>query len=62
MSAERCGKSIPILRVASAAIIATFLPSYPVCAHLLPVPVIKSVTEYTKQSNFLYLFICCIIV
>jgi Na+/citrate or Na+/malate symporter len=29
---------------------------------LLPAPVIKSVTDFTKQSNFLYLFICCIIV
>jgi Na+/citrate or Na+/malate symporter len=57
------GKNIPILRnVGGAAIIATFLPSYLVYAHLLPVPVIKSVTDFAKQSNFLYLFICCIIV
>ena len=57
------GKNIPILRnVGGAAIIATFLPSYLVYAHLLPGSVIKSVTDFTKQSNFLYLFICCIIV
>jgi malate:Na+ symporter len=57
------GKNIPILRnVGGAAIMATFLPSYLVYAHLLPAPVIKSVTDFTKQSNFLYLFICCIIV
>jgi malate:Na+ symporter len=57
------GRNIPILRnVGGAAIIATFLPSYLVYAHLLPAPVIKSVTDFTKQSNFLYLFICCIIV
>jgi malate:Na+ symporter len=57
------GKNIPILRnIGGAAIIATFLPSYLVYAHLLPAPVIKSVADFTKQSNFLYLFICCIIV
>jgi malate:Na+ symporter len=57
------GRNIPILRnVGGAAIIATFLPSYLVYAHLLPAPVIKSVTDFAKQSNFLYLFICCIIV
>ena len=57
------GKNIPVLRnVGGAAILATFLPSYLVYAHLLPASVIKSVTDFTKQSNFLYLFICCIIV
>ena len=57
------GRNIPILRnVGGAAIIATFLPSYLVYAHLLPAPVVKSVTDFAKQSNFLYLFICCIIV
>jgi CCS family citrate carrier protein len=57
------GRNIPILRnVGGAAIIATFLPSYLVYAHLLPAQVIKSVTDFAKQSNFLYLFICCIIV
>src|SRR5580698_10525702 len=57
------GKNITILRnVGGAAIMATFLPSYLVYAHLLPAPVIKSVTDFSKQSNFLYLFICCIIV
>jgi CCS family citrate carrier protein len=57
------GKNIPLLRnVGGGAILATFLPSYLVYAHLLPAAVIKSVTDFTKQSNFLYLFICCIIV
>ena len=57
------GKNIPVLRnIGGAAIIATFLPSYLVYAHLLPASVIKSVADFTKQSNFLYLFICCIIV
>jgi len=57
------GKHIPLLRnVGGPAILATFLPSYLVYAHILPQPVIKAVTDFTKQSNFLYLFICCIIV
>ena len=37
-------------------------PSYLVYAYLLPTPVIKSVTDFAKQSTCLYLFICCIIV
>lgn len=57
------GKSIPVLRdIGAPAIVATFLPSYLVYAHLLPAPVTKAVTDFTKQSNFLYLFIACIIV
>src|SRR5580698_10149298 len=57
------GKRIPVLRnVGGPAIMATFLPSYLVFAHLLPASVVRSVTDFTKQSNFLYLFICCIIV
>jgi malate:Na+ symporter len=57
------GKRLPIIRhIGGPAIFATFLPSYLVYAHLLPAPVIKSVADFAKQSNFLYLFICCIIV
>jgi malate:Na+ symporter len=57
------GKRLPFLRhVGAAAILATFVPSYLVYAHLLPKPVIDSVTEFTKASNFLYLFIAAIIV
>ena len=46
----------------AAAIFATFVPSYLVFAHLLPAPVVASITEFTRASNFLYLFIACIIV
>jgi malate:Na+ symporter len=57
------GKWIPGLRqIGVAAILATFLPSYLVYAHLLPKPVIGSITDFTKESNFLYLFISAIIV
>jgi CCS family citrate carrier protein len=57
------GKRLPILSsIGAAAIIATFLPSYLVYAHLLPAPLTTSITTFTKSSNFLYLFIACIIV
>ena len=57
------GKRLPIIRhIGGPAIFATFLPSYLVYAHWLPAPIIKSVTDFSKQSNFLYLFIACIIV
>ncbi len=57
------GRRIPWLGdIGGAAIFATFLPSYLVYAHLLPAPVIKAVADFTKQSNFLYLFISCVIV
>ena len=57
------GRRLPYLRhIGSAAIFATFIPSYLVYAHLLPQPLVVSITEFTKQSNFLYLFISSIIV
>ena len=57
------GKRIPIIRnIGAAAIFATFIPSALVYYHLLPVPIIDSVKAFTKDSNFLYLFISCIIV
>ncbi len=57
------GKRLPLLnQMGAGAILATFVPSYLVYAHLLPQPVIASVTEFTKASNFLYLFIAAIIV
>ena len=57
------GKRIPIIRnIGAAAIFATFIPSALVFYHLLPVPIIDSVKAFTKDSNFLYLFISCIIV
>ncbi|GLQ87330.1 2-hydroxycarboxylate transporter family protein [Dyella flagellata] len=57
------GKRLPYLRhIGAAAILATFLPSYLVHAKLLPAIVVDGVTSFTKSSNFLYLFICIIIV
>ncbi|MTJ84220.1 MAG: 2-hydroxycarboxylate transporter family protein [Telmatospirillum sp.] len=57
------GKRLPVIRnLGAAAIFATFLPSYLAYAHLLPDPVIASTKEFFKTSNFLYLYISCIIV
>lgn len=57
------GSRIPGLRgIGLAAILATFVPSWLVYAHVLPAPLVKSVTSFTDQSNILYLFIASIIV
>jgi Na+/citrate or Na+/malate symporter len=57
------GKRLPIIKnLGAAAIFATFLPSYLVYAHLLPDSVIVSTKDFFKTSNFLYLYIACIIV
>jgi malate:Na+ symporter len=57
------GKRIPIIRnIGAAAIFATFIPSFLAFHHLLPASILASITEFTKDSNFLYLFIACIIV
>ncbi len=57
------GKRLPILRnIGAGAIFATFIPSALVYYKLLPMQLEKSVIEFTKYTNFLYLFIACIIV
>jgi CCS family citrate carrier protein len=57
------GKRLPVIRnLGAAAIFATFVPSYLVFAQLLPEGMLKPVAEFTKASNFLYLFIAAIIV
>src|ERR1700760_2397027 len=57
------GKRTPGLRnLGLAAILATFLPSWLVYAHLLPQSLVKSITAFTDNSNFLYLFIAAIVV
>lgn len=57
------GKRIPVIRnIGAAAIFATFIPSALVYYKILPEPIIKMTTEFTKSSNFLYLFIASIIV
>lgn len=57
------GRRTPLLRhLGLAAILATFVPSFLVYAHALPLPLIKSISSFTESSNFLYLFIAAIIV
>ncbi|WP_199272196.1 2-hydroxycarboxylate transporter family protein [Paraburkholderia acidiphila] len=57
------GKRLPLLRnIGAAAILATFVPSALVYYHVLPAPVQHLTVEFTKQTNFLYLFIASIIV
>src|SRR5258707_12383554 len=57
------GKRTPVLRnIGAGAIFATFVPSALAYYKLLPPQIEKSVVEFTKYTNFLYLFIACIIV
>lgn len=57
------GKHIPLLkRVGAAAILATFVPSLLVYVGAIPKPLKQSISDFTEQSNFLYLFIGSIIV
>ena len=57
------GKRIPILRnIGAAAIFATFIPSALVYYHLIPAKLEGSIVEFTKATNFLYIFIATIIV
>jgi CCS family citrate carrier protein len=57
------GKRLPVLRnIGAAAIFATFIPSALTYYKVLPPQLEKSVVEFTKYTNFLYLFIACIIV
>src|SRR6266567_2868910 len=57
------GKRTPVLRnIGAAAIFATFIPSALAYYKLIPPQIEKSIIEFTKYTNFLYLFIACIIV
>ncbi len=57
------GKRLPVLRhIGAGAIFATFIPSALVFYHWLPADVVKVTTDFTKTTNFLYLFIASIIV
>lgn len=57
------GKRLPVLRnVGAAAIFATFIPSAMVYYQWLPASVVKVTNDFTRSTNFLYLFIACIIV
>lgn len=56
-------KRIPWIRhVGATSIFAAFIPSMLIYYKLMPEPVTRAVTTFTKQSNFLYLFIAAIIV
>lgn len=62
-SCAELGKRLPVIRnIGAAAIFATFIPSYLAFKHLLPGIVLKNVVDFTKSTNFLYLFIASIIV
>jgi malate:Na+ symporter len=57
------GKRLPIIKnVGGTVIMATFLPSYMVYAHLIPQQAVNTVTTFMNQTNFLYVFIACIVV
>jgi malate:Na+ symporter len=57
------GKRLPGIRqVGGAAIFATFIPSALVYYGLLPQAIVSSVADFTRSTNFLYLFIAAIIV
>ena len=57
------GHRIPGLRVVGGAVIvATFLPSALVYYHVLPTNLVDAVTRFTKDSNYLFLYIAAIIV
>lgn len=57
------GKRIPVVKdIGGAAIFATFIPSYLAFNHYVPGVIVQTVTDFTKATNFLYLFIACIIV
>lgn len=57
------GKRIPVLRnIGAGAIFATFIPSALVYYALVPPQVVKAITDFTKFTNFLYIYIATIIV
>lgn len=56
-------KRIPWIRhVGATSIFAAFLPSAMIYYHVMPGAITRSVTAFTKNTNFLYLFIAAIIV
>ncbi len=57
------GHRIPGFRaVGGAVIVATFLPSALTYYHVLPGDLVVSVTRFTKESNYLFLYVAAIIV
>jgi malate:Na+ symporter len=57
------GKRFPGLRnIGAAAVFATFIPSALVYYHVIPAPIQKAIIDFTKFTNFLYIYIAAIIV
>jgi malate:Na+ symporter len=57
------GHRLPIVnQIGGAAICATFIPSYLAYHHYIPASIVTAVTDFTKSTNFLYLFIAAVIV
>jgi malate:Na+ symporter len=57
------GHRVPLLReIGGAAIFATFVPSYLTYRHWIPAQAVQVVTDFTRSTNFLYLFIAAVIV
>lgn len=57
------GKGLPLLgKIGGAAIVSAFLPSYLVSLGWVPAGLIAPVTSFTKQSNFIYLFVSAVVV
>jgi malate:Na+ symporter len=57
------GKRIPLLgKMGGAAIVSAFLPSYLVSLGWIHADLIKPVTDFTKSSNFIYLFVSAVVV
>jgi malate:Na+ symporter len=57
------GKRIPLLgKMGGAAIVSAFLPSYLVSLGWVQTDLIKAVTDFTKASNFIYLFVSAVVV
>ena len=57
------GHRLPIInQIGGAAIFATFVPSFLNYRHWIPAQVVQVVTDFTKSTNFLYLFIAAVIV
>ena len=62
-SCAELGHRIPLLnQIGGAAIFATFVPSFLNYHHLIPAQIAQTVTDFTKSTNFLYLFIAAVIV
>lgn len=57
------GKRLPVLKhIGAGAIFATFIPSALVYYALVPQAIVKAITDFTKFTNFLYIYIAAIIV